>query len=167
MFSPTDPSALTGQGTGTSTQGANLVGATSFYGISRQEPYIGYILNGRVFITAEGGFAKTWLELGIVGVVLYGGVFLSVLGSAISSLRQLDVVGRALTILAIALGIVFLKGHQSLDDPLVQPLYWLAAGGIWGRMYALDARSQLEPGAAARTAPATGYSHVPTQALLG
>jgi hypothetical protein len=37
----------------------------------------------------------------------------------------------------MALGVVFLKGHQSLDDPLIQPLFWLGVGGIWGRMRAV------------------------------
>ena len=88
---------------------------------------------GRSFLSAEGGLTKTWLELGVVGVALYAGVFLSVLGPPLRSLRCLDGVGRALTVLTVALGIVFLKGHASLDDPPVQPLFWLAAGGIWGR----------------------------------
>ena len=38
--------------------------------------------------------------------------------------------------LAIALGVVFLKNHQSLDDPLIQPLFWLSVGGIWERIRA-------------------------------
>ena len=139
MFSPAHPGSLTGQGPGTSTQGAGLLGATSFTAAGRQGPYTVYVLNGRSFLTAEGGLTKTWLELGFVGVLLYGGVFLSVLGPAVRRLGQLDPVGRSLTALTIALGVVFLKGHQSLDNPLVQPLFWLAAGGAWGRMRAAAA----------------------------
>lgn len=142
MFSATHPAALTGQGPGTSTQGIGLTGGNSFFAINNQGPYTGYLLDGRDFITAEGGLTKTWLELGIVGVVLYAGVFWSVLGPAVRALRRLDVAGRALFILTVALGILFLKGHQSLDNPLVQPLYWLAAGGIWGRMRALEISQQ-------------------------
>jgi len=134
MFSPSHPGSLTGQGTGTSTQGAGLVGATSFTGFDIQGKYTGNVIDGRAFTTAEGGLTKTWLELGFVGVVIYGGVFASALGPAIRSLVRLDGAGRALIILTIALGVVFLKGHQSLDNPLVQPLFWLGAGGAWGRL---------------------------------
>ena len=134
MFSPAHPGALSGQGTGTSTQGASLVGASNFVGIDNGRYYAGYVKDGRDFVVAEGGLTKTWLELGLVGVILYGGLFFSVLAPAICSLRRTDGVGRALTVLAVALGIVFLKGHQSLDDPLIQPFFWLAAGGAWGRM---------------------------------
>jgi hypothetical protein len=134
MFSPTNPGSLTGQGTGTSTQGATLVGATPFTTYRNHEAYDGYIEDGQSFITAEGGITKTWLELGIIGVALYGGVIISVIGPLVRSLRRLDGVGRTLTVLTIALGIIFLKGHQSMDDPLIQPLFWLAAGGAWGRM---------------------------------
>jgi hypothetical protein len=141
MFSPSHPAALLGQGTGTSTQGASMLGATVFTGINGSSAYTGYVLDGRSFVTAEGGLTKTWLELGIVGVVLYAGVFMSVLGPVLASLRRIDGIGRALAVLAVALGIVFLKGHQSLDDPLIQPLFWLAAGGAWGRMNRLKGRS--------------------------
>ncbi len=134
MFSPAHPGALSGQGTGTSTQGASLVGAITFVGIDRTGPYAGYVVAGRTFVVAEGGLTKTWLELGIVGVILYGGVFLSALGPAIGRWRRTDGTGRALTVLTLALGIVFLKGHQSLDDPLIQPCFWLAAGGALGRI---------------------------------
>lgn len=134
MFSPAHPGALSGQGTGTSTQGASLVGATTFVGTNSDGEYAGYVLHGRSFVVAEGGLTKTWLELGLVGVILYGGVFFSVLAPAILSWRRSDGVGRALTVLAVALGVVFIKGHQSLDDPLIQPFFWLAAGGAWGRM---------------------------------
>jgi hypothetical protein len=193
MFSLTNSGSILGQGTWTSTQGAALVGATLFYGLNSKGPYTAYLLNGRTFITAEGGLAKTWTELGGLGVILYGGVFLSALGPIARSLRRLasaihrmideclghaselrkhpqdaqfgphplgaglrrrfrtsaalqrqdpdesrlDGAGRALTILTLALGVVFLKGHQDLDNPLVQPLFWLAAGGAWGRMRAL------------------------------
>jgi hypothetical protein len=136
MFSPINPGSLAGQGTGTSAAGANVLGATAFTEYRNYQEYGGYLVGGRTFITAEGGLAKTWLELGIVGVVLYGGVFVAALGPLVRSLRHLDGVGRALTVLAVALGIVFLKGHQSLDDPLVQPLFWLCVGGAWGRMRA-------------------------------
>jgi hypothetical protein len=134
MFSPAHPAALAGQGPGTSTQGASVVGATSVTAVGSQGPYAAYTLGGRSFLTAEGGLTKTWLELGLVGAILYGGVFACVLAPAIRRLGSLDGTGRALTGLAIALGIVFLKGHQSLDNPLVQPLFWLAAGGAWGRL---------------------------------
>lgn len=142
MFSPVNPSSLTGQGTGTSTQGGSVFGATAFTGINNYQHYAGYIENGRAFITAEGGLTKTWLELGIVGVVLYGGVFFAALGPPIHALRRLDRIGRALIVLTLALGIVFLKGHASLDDPLVQPLFWLAVGGVWGRLRQPASRSQ-------------------------
>ncbi|MGH3186231.1 MAG: hypothetical protein ACRDOL_02970 [Streptosporangiaceae bacterium] len=132
-----------GQGPGTSTQGAIVIGAQSLGGGSVQ----GYVLDGRTFITVEGGLGKTWLELGIVGVALYGAVFWTALAPAIGSLRRLDGVGAALTVLAIALGIVFLKGHQSLDDPLIQPLFWLCVGGIWGRASAGRVRSESRPDA--------------------
>lgn len=136
MFSPADPGSVAGQGTGTSAQGAGVLGATTFTGIHDNQPYAGYIQGGRNFITVEGGMTKTWLELGLVGVVLYAGIFYSALRPAVRSLSQLDAVGRALGVLTIALGVVFLKGHASLDDPLVQPLFWLAAGGMWGRLRA-------------------------------
>jgi hypothetical protein len=134
MFSPDHPWALSGQGTGTSTQGASLVGATTFVGIDNGGYHADYVLDGRAFVIAEGGLTKTWLELGIVGVILYGGVFFAALAPAVCCWRRTDGVGRALTILSLALGIIFLKGHQSLDDPLIQPFFWLAAGGAWGRM---------------------------------
>jgi hypothetical protein len=91
-------------------------------------------MGGRFFLNAEGGLTKIWLELGIVGVVLYAGAVLSVLGPVVRRLGRLDLTGRALIMLTFALGVVFLKGHQSLDNPLVQPLFWIAAGGAWGRM---------------------------------
>ena len=134
IFSPVHSYVLTGQGTGTSTQGIGVLGVQSFITFVNNYPYESYVYGGRSFLSAEGGLTKTWLELGIVGVILYTGVFLSVLGPPLRSLRRLDGVGRALTMLTVALGIVFLKGHASLDDPLVQPLFWLAAGGIWGRI---------------------------------
>ena len=133
MFSLPTLGSLTGQGPGTSTQGVAVVGATPLNAGLPQTLHGSYVLNGRTFITTEGGLAKTWLELGIMGVVLYAAVFWVALAPAIRSLRRLDGVGVALTMLAIALGVVFLKGHQSLDDPLIQPLFWLAVGGIWGR----------------------------------
>ena len=133
MFSLPGTGSLTGQGPGTSTQGIAVVGATSL-GPLPQGPYSSYVLNGRTFLSAEGGLVKTWLELGIMGVALYGAIFWTALAPAIRSLRRLDGAGVALTMLAIALGVLFLKGHQSLDDPLIQPLFWLGVGGIWGRM---------------------------------
>ena len=133
MFSPVHSYVLTGQGTGTSTQGLGVLGVQTFTTFVDNHPYESYAYAGRSFLSAEGGLTKTWLELGVVGVALYTGVFLSVLGPPLRSLRRMDGVGRALTVLTVALGIVFLKGHASLDDPLVQPLFWLAAGGIWGR----------------------------------
>ena len=161
MFSPAFPDSLTGQGTGTSTQGASVLGATSFDVIRNNQSYNAYIDNGRTFITAEGGITKTWLELGIVGVVLYAGIFLSALSPAVRSLRQLDGVGRALTILTIALGVVFLKGHASLDNPLVQPLFWLCAGATWGRMRGLAAGPEQGAGTVERAAPADRYCAYP------
>lgn len=153
MFSPAHPAALTGQGPGTSTQGADVVGAAAYTGVNMQGSYTAYVLGGRSFLTAEGGLTKTWLELGIAGVVLYAGVFAAVLGPLLRRLGRLDGVGRALTMLAIALGVVFLKGHQSLDNPLVQPLFWLAVGGAWGRLRAAGHRRHHQAGAPQRTAP--------------
>ena len=126
-------------------------------------PYESYAYGGRSFLSAEGGLTKTWLELGVVGVALYAGVFLSVLGPPLRSLRRLDGVGRALTVLTVALGIVFLKGHASLDDPLVQPLFWLAAGGIWGRSRVRGTSVGQPPRgtAAGDTAEPSGYLPVP------
>jgi hypothetical protein len=140
MFSVNGYNPVIGQGPGTSTQGLNLVGATPLNPLSSGGQGTGYVLDGRTLVSAEGGLTKTWLELGILGVALYGGVFFSTLAPIARSLRRLDGAGRALTILALALGIVFLKGHQDLDDPLVQPLFWLAVGGAWGRMRVLDSR---------------------------
>jgi hypothetical protein len=134
MFAPLHPGSLGGQGVGSSTQGTGVLGAVSYTVHGNQGRYTAYLLDGRTFLTAEGGLTKTWLELGIVGVVLYAGVFWSVIGPALRRLGRLDHAGRALAVLVLALGIVFLKGHQSLDNPLVQPLFWLAAGGVWGRM---------------------------------
>lgn len=139
MFSVSDPYSLTGQGTGTGTQGATMVGTALVMGSDGQTIVGGSTLSGRIFMTVEGGLTKTWLELGLIGVVLYAGVFISVLGPAVRSLRALDGAGRALLVLVMALGVIFLKGHQSLDDPLVQPLFWLTAGGVWGRMRATAA----------------------------
>jgi hypothetical protein len=120
-----------------------------------------YFLDGRVLRIVEGGFSKTWLELGLVGVLLYGGVFFSVLAPAVRSLTRTDSIGRALTILSIALGIIFLKGHQSLDDPLVQPLFWLAAGGAWGRMRSLARTRRESMETALGAVPARGSARVP------
>jgi hypothetical protein len=132
MFDLANTGSLVGQGPGTSTQGIALIGAgPTGTGLSAS-----YVLNNRIFLIAEGGLAKTWLELGIMGMVLYGAIFWEALSAPIHSLRRLDEAGVAFTMLAIALGVVFLKGHQSLDDPLIQPLFWLAVGGIWGRMHA-------------------------------
>jgi hypothetical protein len=162
MFSPADPGSLSGQGTGTSTQGAGVVGATPFISFRDNQLYAGYIQDGKAFITVEGGITKTWLELGIIGVAIYGAVFVSVIGPPIRSLRRLDSVGRALTVLAVALGIIFLKGHQSLDDPLVQPLFWLAAGGAWGRMRMLAAPPRQEPQTAERAVHTFVYARTST-----
>jgi hypothetical protein len=137
MFSVPNPGSVLGQGPGTSTQGLSVVDAASLTIGSTPGSSSGYILGGRTFITVEGGLAKVWLELGILGAALYGAVFWAALALPIRSLRRLDGVSIALTLLAIALGIVFLKGHQSLDDPLIQPLFWLSVGGIWGRMRAV------------------------------
>lgn len=128
FYAPSSGSVL-GQGPGTSTQGVVVEGAQAVGSGAVQ----GYILDGRAFLTVEGGLSKTWLELGIMGVALYGAVFWTALAPAIGSLRRLDGAGVAFTMLAIALAIIFLKGHQSLDDPLIQPLFWLTVGGIWGR----------------------------------
>jgi len=136
-FSLPNSGSLIGQGTGTSTQGVAVGGAAPLASGQVQGVYASYILGGRTFITAEGSLAKTWLELGIMGVVLYGAVFWAALAPVIRSLRRLDGAGVALAMLAIALGVIFLKGHQSLDDPLIQPLFWLSVGGIWGRMRAV------------------------------
>lgn len=161
MFDPVYPSALTGQGTGTSTQGIGILGVSTYTGFLNNQQYGGYLQGGRAFITAEGGLTKTWLELGPIGVALYAGVFLSVLGPALRSIRRLDGVGRSLTVLTVALGVVFLKGHASLDDPLLQPLFWLAAGGIWGRM---PERDSPRPPAVAWVAPVSADRHPSTTA---
>jgi hypothetical protein len=131
IFSLNSSSSLIGQGPGTSTQGVSVVGAVP---LKVQGSYGSYLLGGRTFIVAEGGLAKTWLELGIMGVVFYGVIFWVALAPVIRSLRRLDGAGVTFAMLAIALGVVFLKGHQSLDDPLIQPLFWLTVGGIWGRI---------------------------------
>jgi hypothetical protein len=150
IFSLPNQGSVIGQGTGTSTQGVTVFGATL---LPNQGSYANYVLHGRTFLTAEGGLAKTWLELGFLGVVLFGAVFWVALAPAIRSLRRLDGAGIALTMLAIALGVVFLKGHQSLDDPLIQPLFWLAVGGIWGRMRAVALIRRPDLGAASRSRP--------------
>jgi hypothetical protein len=137
MFSLPSLGSPLGQGTGTSTQGVVALGGIPITSGPLQNSYASYILDGRTFISAEGGLPKTWLELGIMGVVLYAAVFWVALAPAIRSLRRLDGAGVALTILSIALGVIFLKGQQSLDDPLIQPLFWLGVGGIWGRMRAV------------------------------
>ncbi len=161
MFSPAHPTALTGQGPGTSTQGASVLGATSFHGVSSQGLYTAYSLNGRTFLTTEGGLTKAWLELGVMGVVLYGGVFASTLVPAIRRLGRLDPTGRALVALTIALGAIFLKGHQSLDNPLVQPLFWLVLGGGWGRMRASADARQADAETTPRSAPAANSAPAP------
>lgn len=154
--------SFSGQGPGTSTQGGVLLGAVQRSLItSSHGTYPGYILSGRVFRTVEGGFSKTWLELGLVGVVLYGGAFFSALVPIIRSVTQLDGVGRSLTILTIALGVIFLKGHQSLDDPLVQPLFWLAAGGAWGRMRSVSRTRHGETETALPTDPVLSSPRAP------
>ena len=73
------------------------------------------------------GLPAPWLELGSV-VALYGPVF----GTATGAFRRPDSMGRSSLILMLGLGIVFLEGHVSLDDPLIQPLFWIAVGGILG-----------------------------------
>ena len=153
MFSFANSGSLTGQGPGTSTQGVTVVGATPLTAGLPQGAYGSYVLNGRTFLTTEGGLAKTSLELGIMGVVLYAAVFWVALAPAIRSLRRLDGAGVAFTILAIALGVIFLKGHQSLDDPLIQPLFWLGVGGIWGRMRAVAGVSAGRNGKGVAIAP--------------
>jgi len=137
MFSLPNTGSLVGQGPGTSTQGVAVVGAAPLEGGELQGSLASYVLDGRTFITGEGGLTKTWIELGIIGVALYTAIFCAVLTPVVKSLRRLDSAGVALTMLTIALGVVFLKGHQSLDDPLIQPLFWLGVGGIWGRMRAV------------------------------
>lgn len=138
MFSSSNPSSLTGQGPGTSTQGISILGATSLTEYTNNGSYSAQIVNGRTFRAAEGGLAKTWLELGLIGALIYGGLFWTALAAPVRQLFRLDDVGRSLTVLALALGLIFLKGHQSLDDVLVQPVYWLVVGGIWSRMQNSD-----------------------------
>ena len=123
-----------------------MVGATPLAAGLPKGAYGSSIFDGRTFLSAEGGLSKTWLELGVMGIVLYGAVFWAALAPAIRSLRRLDGAGVALTMLAIALGVIFLKGHQSLDDPLIQPLFWLSVGGIWGRMRAVAGVRREETG---------------------
>ena len=146
MFSFPRTGSLIGQGPGTSTQGLAAVGASPLGTGLLNGSYPGYVLDGRSFIVAEGGLARTWLELGIIGVVLYGAIFWAALAPALRSLRQLDGAAVAFTMLAIALGVVFLKAQASLDDPLVQPLFWLGVGGIWGRMRAPTLIQQPDTG---------------------
>lgn len=164
MFGMPNP-GLTGQGTGTSTQGGVLVGAASSSSVTTsQGTYPGYLMDGRAFRIVEGGLAKTSVELGLVGVLLYGGVFLSILIPLVRSLVRTDGVGRALTILTVAIGIIFLKGHQSLDDPLVQPLFWLAAGGAWGRIRSVDQKqsgaSEIDRKTEMRAIPSPGSHRI-------
>jgi hypothetical protein len=138
MFSLTDPASLIGQGPGTSTQGTVVLPGVSAAFTSWPGAPDSYFMDGRVYTSVEGGLAKTWLELGVIGVALYGAVFLSALLPAICFLRRLDGVGTTLIVLVGAMGVIFLKNHQSLDDPLIQPLFWLAVGGIWGRIRAMS-----------------------------
>lgn len=145
MFSLPSSGSLIGQGPGTSTQGTTaLTGGTAIFSTLTSSTS-SYVVDGRTFIATEGSLGKTWLELGIMGVALYGAVFLTALFPAIRSLRRMDGVGIALTTLAIALGVIFLKGHQSLDNPLIQPLFWLAVGGAWGRLQALPSVACRHP----------------------
>jgi hypothetical protein len=133
MFALPGADWLVGQGPGTATQGVTVIGAAAQG--PALAPYASYVLNNQTFVGAEGSLPKTWLELGIMGAALYGAIFWEALAPAVRSLRRLDGPALAFTMLAIALGVVFLKGHPSLDDPLIQPLFWLAVGGIWGRMH--------------------------------
>lgn len=128
MFAPTHPFSLIGQGVGTTTQGISSLGAVAFNSFTTKSQYTGYIINGRVFMGAEGGLTKAWLELGLVGVLLYAAVFTSILGPLLRHLTRINAVGQAMGVLALCLGIVFLKAQASLGDPLVQPMFWLAAG---------------------------------------
>ena len=73
MFSLPNLASPLGQGPGTSTQGITALGETPL--AIPQGGYLSYVLDGRTLITAEGGLARTWLELGIIGVVLYRAVF--------------------------------------------------------------------------------------------
>jgi hypothetical protein len=136
MLSMPSSGSPIGQGPGTSTQGG--IGASNTLD-AMSGAVSSYVMNGRVFTAVEGGLGKTWVELGILGVLLYAAVFVSALLPAIPALRRMDGVGTALTALSCALGVIFLKGHQSLDNPLVQPLFWLVVGGIWGRMRVMSA----------------------------
>jgi hypothetical protein len=152
MFELPNSGSLIGQGPGTSTQGIVVTGAGPL-AVAPQNSYGTYLLDGRTFITFEGSLGKVWLELGILGLVLYGAVFWTTLAPAVRSLRRLDGAGLVLTMLAMALGVVFLKGHQSLDDPLIQPLFWLAVGGIWGRMRVVAGVQQEDTEAVLRSRP--------------
>ncbi|MFZ5869234.1 MAG: hypothetical protein ACOYXW_01680 [Actinomycetota bacterium] len=133
MFSVLHPFALVGQGIGTSTQGLVQFGAIPLPGYFNGGLYNLYLFQGRVLTAAEGGLAKAWLEIGVTGVLLYAAVFAVVIIGPFRRLRHLDGMGRAAILLVIALSIVFLKGHQSLDNPRIQPLYWIAAGIAWQR----------------------------------
>jgi hypothetical protein len=143
------------------------VGATPLGTGLAQSSYASYVLNGRTFLTAEGGLAKTWLELGIMGLALYGAIFWTALAPAIRSLRRLDKAGVAFTMLTIALGVVFLKGHQSLDDPLIQPLFWLGVGGIWGRMRAVAGGQAEQESRLSQTVRKVGYDGRPAREVRG
>jgi hypothetical protein len=154
MVSSPNPSALVGQGTGTATQGANLMGGTSFYGATPHGLYTGLAVDGKSYMTVEGGLSKTWLELGLIGVLLYGQVFGTAIVPVLRRFGSLDGIGRALLVLSLGLGILFLKGHQSLDDPLSQPLFWIAVGGVWGRLR----RQTAEPDSREVTADVAPYA---------
>lgn len=130
MFSPVNPGSMVGEGPGTSTQGAIPASPSQQPGSA---PTARYSIGDRSFRTAEGGLTKAWLELGVTGAVLYGSLFAVLLAPLLRGLRNLDSIGRAATCLVFALCIIFLKGHASLDDPLIQPLYWVAVGVCWAR----------------------------------
>jgi hypothetical protein len=98
--------------------------------------YVGAELAAADRLAAKALKVRTWLELGIMGVVLYEAVFWVVLAPAIRSLRWPGRIGVALTMMAITLGVSFLKGQQSLNNPLIHSLFWLSVGGLQGRMQA-------------------------------
>jgi hypothetical protein len=156
-FALTRSGSLLGQGPGTSTQGILALAPVNVQ--TMPDSTVAYVLNGRTFAAAEGGLGKVWLELGIIGVTLYAAVFGAAFSPALRVLRRMDGAGISLVALACATGMIFLKNHQSLDDPLIQPLFWLAVGGIWGR-----ARNVL---ASAHDHPALHVSEAAPSSSLG
>ena len=119
-----------GQGPGTSTQGISNTGTQSLP--LQGEPTYNY--EGHTYITGEGAITKVWLEIGIVGLIIYVFLFWTIFSPLILKFKYVDNIGKSFIVGCICLGILFLKGHASLDDPFIQPLFWLNAGVATTRM---------------------------------